>query len=170
MVLPIRDADDEMVAQLKAIRKLLGDNTLGQDVDLASVKPPRHALTPGSYVVQETADMEFSDADGTVTLQPGDSLPLVRYDSNADGSVMLLAVGAVDSQDVRYRVEVDDQRTVGGETNSPLGVLNDPFSFVENLGGAVQANRSVAYWAELDSSADAPVTLAARLHVEEVGE
>jgi len=166
----VRDAVDEIVKELRAVRRLLGDTDLsggGDDVDLTSVKTPRHALTAGSYVVAESADMKWANADGTVTVEPGDEVPLVRYDVEADAG-MLLAVGATDEQDVRYRVEVDDNRTVGGKTESPLGVLNDPFSFVDKLGGAIPASRTLIYYAELDASASASVDLAARIHVEEV--
>lgn len=162
------DNEDEMVRQLKAIRTLLGDGSLGGEVDLTSVKTPRRALEPGSYVTVESDEMDWSNEDGTVTVEPGDEVPLVKHYASGEQGVMLLAVGATDEQDVRYRAEVDDQRTVGGQTNSPLGVLNSPFSFVESLGGAIPANRSVAYYAKLDEDAPAPVDLVARLHVEEV--
>lgn len=166
----IRDNSDEIVEQLTAIRSLLGGGNLGSDVDLTSVKAPRHALTPGAYVVTETADMDYSNDDGTVTIEPGDSYPLVRYEATSTNGVMLLAVGATDEQDVEFYVEIDNRRVVGGRTNSPLGNLNSPFSFVEKLGGSIPAEHTVTYWAAVSPDAAGPVSLAARMHVEEATE
>lgn len=162
----ISDNSDQIVQLLTQIARntgSLGENGDGNGPD---VLIPRRPLSPGTYRVVESADMDWSNDDGTVTVPPGEEVPLVSYEFQAEQG-MLLAVGATDAQNVTYRVEVDRNRTVGGRTQSPLGVLNNEFSFVETLGGAIPAASTFAYYARLDESASAAVDLTARLHLEE---
>nr|6H82_b Chain b, Uncharacterized protein [Haloarcula hispanica icosahedral virus 2] len=129
----------------------------------------RVGLVPvNSYVTLETDDLDtdehpVTDA-GTVALEPGESAPIVRYDLGQPAAVY--AVGATDEANVEYELKVNNSKTVGGRTNSPLGVLNTPFSFVEKLGGAIPCETAATYWAHYSSDATGTVELAGRMHIE----
>lgn len=160
----ISDNEDEMVALLRKIAENTGTldqpeqtiNLNGQTADQRVGFIPANA-----FVTLETDDLENSDPDGTLTLSPGDTKAVVEY----SGQCAVYAVGCSDKQDVEYQLEVDG-RVVGGRMNSPLGLLNDPFSFVEKLGGAVPVEKRVRYVVNYDSEASGDIALAGRLMVE----
>lgn len=162
----VRDAVDQMAASLKRIEQHLAESELGGGGGGGGLR----TIDPASYVVKETDDLNGISEGGSVTLQPGETKTLVEARSQGGGGGLgLLAVGATDEPEVAYRLRVDDNRTVGGRTNSPLGLLNDPFSFVDALGGFIPASRYVEYEATLSSGASSSVDLAARLHVQMLG-
>lgn len=160
----IDDNDDKMVALLQQIAENTGDldqpdrtiNLNGQTAD------NRVGFIPAnSFYSFETDDLDGANANGTVTLSPGDTAVLVEY----DGKGALYAVGATDKQDVEYQLEIDNQLT-GGRTNSPLGLINNPFSFVQMCGGAVPIEDKARYIASYSAGASGDITLAARMLVE----
>jgi hypothetical protein len=118
------------------------------------------------YIVLETANLDEANDDGTVTLEPGDETALIRYDLGTP--VAVTAIGAVDHNDVTYYIRINNEKTIGGETNSPLGTVNAPFSFIEKLGAAIPAE-SLEYIARYDSAASGQIDLAARAHLEVIG-
>jgi len=165
----ISDNEDEAVQLLRQIAANTGDlGSLdsGDDIDIQgqSVTSRVGVIDPSSYVVLESDDLDDVDDSEAVTIQPGETEAIVRYESQVPFAV--LAVGATDEAGVSYRLEADNQRTIANETNSPLGLLNSPFSFVDKVGGAVSCESSCTYYATLDPSAPSPVDVAGRLHVE----
>ena len=121
-------------------------------------------IRPTSYRVFETSDMEEAGPGGTIQVNPGDRK--VFFDSgdlNSPG--FMLAVGAVDVKDVLFRLVVDGDRDVGGITNSPLGTINTPFSFVNEFGGAIPVFERVQYVAEIPEESNSSAELAARVHM-----
>lgn len=124
---------------------------------------PVGALDPRRYSIKETADLDDATEGGAIKLEPGDRETIVEAESS--NGVILMAVGAADKQDVRYRLYMDGQRTVGNETNSPLGTIHSPFSFYQMFGALLPANRRIEYQAQLDSDAPGPVELVGVLHV-----
>lgn len=101
-----------------------------------------------------------------MTIQPGESETIAEYESGGDYPINLLAVGATDRRDVSYRLVYDNDQTLGGWTQSPLGSVNDPFSFADVLGRTIPVEKRIRYEARLLDSADSSVDLAARLHTE----
>lgn len=121
-------------------------------------------IRPTSYRVFETSDMEASLDNGVIQISPGERE--VFFDTGSLTSPgFLLAIGASDSQDVSYRVVVDGDRDVGGVTNSPLGTINTPFSFVNEFGGAIPVFDRVQYVASMPESAQSSAEIAARAHM-----
>ena len=165
----VSDNMDEMVELLREISRNTGTptNEVSKDIDYNGVGPDQRVgfMDANSYVTVESANEDHANDDGSVTVEPGETVPLVSY---REGPFALAAVGATDAQDVSYALKRDDSRVVGGVTNSPLGILNRPFSFVENFGGVIPIETNVVYEAHLDESAGGPVDLAARLHVEQL--
>lgn len=164
----MKDVDDRMVQLLEQIAKNTG--SLDQPDKNITLKgqtaDSRVGLLPAqSYITVETSDLDDANADGTITLHPGETKALVKHTRQPKA---VYAVGASDASDVEYGLLADKQ-PVGGTTNSPLGLINDPFSFVDQLGGAVPCNNRAEYKAHLDSSATGPVDLAARMHLEVMG-
>ena len=121
-------------------------------------------INPNNYLIAETADLDDANDDGTITLEPGDTTPIVDVDR--DRPVAVLAVGANDVNDVRYQLYRDNSVVVGGTTNSPLGTLNSPFSFPNELGVSVPVEGRVQYRAHYPRDATGTVELAGRMHVE----
>lgn len=115
------------------------------------------------YLVLETADLDGANDDGTVTLEPGEEKTLIRYDQ--DATAALLALGANDAQNVIYTTRANGKKALGGKTHSPLGQVNFPFSFVDQLGAALPIE-SLEYRAKLMPDAEFDVRLAARAHLE----
>lgn len=167
----ITDNDDVMVRLLKQIAENTGGSSSGPrtEVTIEGESAPSRvgAIDPASYVIVETDDLDGVDNGSMVTAEPGDSVVLAEFTPDTPFSV--LAVGAVDEQGVQYELRADYQRTIGGRTNSPLGLINSPFSFAEATGGVVVCEQAVQYVAHYDKEATGPVDLAARLHVEVVG-
>lgn len=158
-------ADDSgVIEELQKLRAALGDVDAGQDVNVQG--RPLRTLRPGRYSIKETANLSDANDSGTVTIAPGDTATLARHTS--DNGTMLLAVGANDDPNVRYQLVVDSNRVVGGTTQAPLGTLTQPFSFVETLNGAIPADGTIEYRAEVDDDASAPVELAAIMHVDDL--
>lgn len=116
------------------------------------------------YVVVESDDLDTVDDGGTVTVAPGETKTIVRARTRRK-TMALLAVGANDESDVTYELVVDGDEIVGGATNSPLGLLNQPFSFIDTVGGAIPANSRIEYDVTLPEDASASVEMAGRLHV-----
>jgi len=178
---PLRDNEDEALRLLRQIAQGVGTGTgePQQEVDVdkttnisGQTADGRVGLIPvNGYVTLETDDLDADSypvtTGGTVKLEPGDSVPLVEYDLRQAAAIY--AIGATDEQDVEYELVVNDQKTVGGRTNSPLGVLNDPFSFVQVLGGAVPVQSSARYMAHYSASATGTIELAGRMHLEVMG-
>jgi len=124
---------------------------------------PVGAFDPRRYTIKETADLEDANESGAIELEPGEWTTIAEADSQ-DG-VILLAVGAADKRNVRYRLYMDDQRTIGNATNAPLGTIHAPFSFYEKFGALLPANRRIEYQAKLDDSVAESVELVGTLHV-----
>jgi hypothetical protein len=125
-------------------------------------------LSPSGFIITETSDLPESNSDGTVTLSPGEGpVTIAEREARGDAGLAVLAVGANDEQDVQYGLRIDRSKIVGGATESPLGVLNDPFSFVDRLNAVVPANQTVEYVAWYDDTASGDVDLAARLFTDE---
>lgn len=170
--LKIRDNIDRVVDLLEQIAKNTGSldgPDITEEITVEGQGPETRVgiIEPGAVVVQETADMDDANPDGTITLQPGESKAMVSH--RASAPFALLAAGAVDKADVEYQLKIDGGAPVAGTTQSPLGLINDPFSFVQKLGGAVGVEKSVVYLARLDESASSSVDLAARLYTEAMG-
>jgi len=162
----VDDAVDQMANSLKNIERFLATNDIGGGGSGASGSSHR-VLNPARYVVRETDDLENVASGGAITLQPGETKTLVNARALGDGGLGVMAVGAIDANDVQYQLVIDDDRVVGGTTNSPLGLFNDEFSFIEKLGGVLPAGKYVEYRATLSGNAGSPVRgLAARMHVE----
>jgi len=161
------DTDDEIVRLLRQIQANTSSSTepdVTKEVNLnGTTADERVGLIPArSYITVESDNLDHATDAGTVVLEPGDSVPIVEY---RDTAAAVYAVGATDKQDVEYTLEVDNA-TVGGRTNSPLGLLNEPFSFVNTLGGAVPVESSIEYVAHYDENADGTIEIVGRLHLE----
>jgi hypothetical protein len=164
----VRDSRDQMVALLQEIAANTQEDT-GPDLTQETTIEGSHSgdrvghLQPTQYILRESDNLDNSNTDGSVTVQPGEEEALVQIDLGSPFSV--LALGAQDAADMTYRLEVDGD-TVGSPTNSPLGVVTDPFSFVQSLGGAIPGEQRAVYYGKLDGSAGSSVDLAARIHGE----
>lgn len=165
----IRDNEDEMVRLLRQIAANTGslDDLDGPRNEITikgqSVKSRVGTIDPKNMVVVETDNMEGAESDGSMEVEPGETVTFVKYRGDP---FAVLAVGATDKTDVTYQLRVDGRTPIGGTTNSPLGALNDPLSFVDKLGGAPHAEQTVEYQAHLSSAASAPVYVVGRLYVE----
>jgi len=164
----VDDAIGQMARSLKNIERLLAKQEFGDSDEQVEGMGGRRPLDPASYGVRETDDLDGVDEGGTVTLQPGETKTLVDARSRS-GSLAILSVGATDQTNVSYQLVIDDKKVVGGTTNAPLGLLNDEFSFVDQFGGYIAAQRYAEYRATLDASASSSVELAARMHVQHGG-
>lgn len=163
------DSINTLVDEVRNIRQLLQNRMPGSrtDKDIRADLGRQRALTPGQYTVVETTD-NYDDStlnsDGSVSVAPGEEVELAVYRAGDNGG-LCLAVGANDANDVQYYMRVDSQHTVGGVMNSPLGLITSPFSFVQELDGAVPFNSRVSYVARVSSDSPETKNLAARLHV-----
>lgn len=164
MVIRIRDMLEEMQGRGANVDTGGADNTRPT---IEQRWGGLRVLSPSGFIISETSDLPNANSDGTVTLEPGDEQALVEYRSRGDTGVACLAVGANDVQDVQYGLRIDRSKVVGGRTESPLGVLNDPFSFVDSLNAVVPANDVIEYVAYYDASATGTVDMAARLYTDE---
>lgn len=166
----IDDDQDKMLDLLEVIARNTGGlsdlDEVQQDVTIESsnVNNRVGSIKPRDYVVVETADMDGANDDGTVTLEPGDTVRMASFRS--DSAFSVLAVGAYNQQGVEYVLRVDNDRSVGGVTQTPLGDIGAPFSFVEKAGGGVSCKKSIEYIARADADLADPVDVAARLHLE----
>lgn len=160
------DNFDRMVELLQDIRNILdgeGDSTNTQGP--AGLPTGLRPLTRSVYQIRETSDLpdDALNSNDAVEVQPGETKTIVRHE--VKGTAALMAVGATDAADCEYWVAVDEEVAGGGRTNSPLGSINDPFSYVDTLEGYVPANLRVEYKVRLDSSATSSVELVGRMYL-----
>jgi len=116
------------------------------------------------YRVYETSEMEAAGDNGLIQVDPGERVTFFDTGPLNDPG-FLMAIGATDEMDVEYRVEVDGDRSVGGFTNSPLGSINTPFSFIDEFGGAIPVFDRVQYTAQIPRESNSSAELAARAHL-----
>lgn len=168
----MQDHDDKTVELLgEILDELRGSGVGGDDVTInknvgtgSGGQSPVARIDPTRVIIIETAALEDSNPDGTITIQPGEKQKIVEYHTGGDHPINLLALGATDRQNVSYRVVYDNDQTLGGWTQSPLGAVHDPFSLVETYGLTIPVERRVGIEAMLSESADSSVDLIGRLH------
>lgn len=124
-------------------------------------------ISPVGYNVYETSSLEDSNSDGTITVKPGKPTPLATTGEMSSGGY-ILATGATHSADVKYYLQIDGDIIVGGETETPLGTTNDPFSFPEKFGAVIPASKSVTYYGYIPEDRNVQDDITARIHVDEV--
>lgn len=164
----MRDNEDLAVQYLREIRNELRGGISTDPQGRPSTLAGYRLLDRSSLVVRETSDLEMANDDGSISLTPGDETAIVAHEPASDQGCFVLAVGASDEQNVSYGLRVDDNYWFGGRTESPLGSINDPFSFVDALGAMIPAVSNVEYVAVYDPTASGDIELAARLFVEEI--
>lgn len=159
----VLDHQERQTELLTLIAEGVGALNDDQSATRAGLRP----LAPAQYVLQETDNLDHANPDGTATVSPGEQVRLIDYSARSDGGVALLALGATDQSDVEYALRLDNDRILGGWTNSPLGSVNDPFSFVDAYQAFAPAQSRIEYLARLDAGASSSVDLVARAHIEE---
>ncbi|MBZ6496023.1 hypothetical protein [Natrinema longum] len=125
-------------------------------------------MGPQQYIVSETSNLEDVNDDGSVTLEPGDEKTVVSQSlpRSSQQALALLAIGATDETDVQWALQIDDHTVGGGWTNSPLGLVNDPFSFVDEFQAIIPAEHKIEYVARYNPAASGSVDLVGRMHTE----
>jgi hypothetical protein len=153
----MRDNSDEMVALLEQVEQ----NTAGLGPTATPTEASKGESRP--FTVSETSHQPDADADGAVTVAPGESATLASYD--VVGVADLLAFGATDHGDSEYELVVDfDSRFA---TQSPLGLLNTPFSLRKELGYTYPADDKIEFKVNRASSATEAARYAGRIFVSE---
>lgn len=123
------------------------------------------AIHVRNYTLVESSGMEYANDDGTITVDPGEELALAEYEPASDTKRALLhAYGATDAQDVVYRLRYGGT-DISFTSESPLGGINDPFSFTEQLGAPLSAGSKTLTITALNDKTDA-IDLVARMHIE----
>lgn len=158
----ITDRVDQIVHELKQIKSALGV----PDKETNVYAGQRKKLLPRNYAVFETSDLDAANDDGTVTAEPGETVTLCEVEASQSEKINLLSVGASDEQDVKYFLEIDGKAVAGGQTESPLGLINSEFSFPREFDSSIPAEDSVRYRALRVHSAAGSVDLVARMHAE----
>lgn len=115
------------------------------------------------YMVIESSDFQWANADGSITVPAGQEETLVEYEPlNEDNRIFLHALGASNASDVEFRLRYGEN--ISFTTESSIGSINDPFSFTDKLGAPLTSQATVKYTAI--NSSDADVNLAGRMHLE----
>ena len=148
-------------------RPAIGEETALAMLTGASAGGKFDTIRPNNYNVYETSDMDEAAGNGLIQLDPGDEKVFLDTGS-LDDPGFLMAIGALDANAVEYRVQVDGDRNVGGYTNSPLGSINTPFSFIDEFGGAIPVLDRVQYVAQLPEGASSSVEIAGRAHLYQI--
>lgn len=168
---------DNMEAQTRLLQELvrmMGDKEFGldgpmQETEISGTQAAGHTLMdPRAYVVRESDDLDGLDPGDPVTLSPGETKTLVDFQSQNEEGFLLLAIGATDHNNVQYRLRLDDDFVMGGTTNSPLGVINNAFSFEDALGAAVPVDKYAEYEAHYSANGSGDINLAGRMHVQQL--
>lgn len=158
------DAVIELLAQIAENTSGSRDTNTTQDVTVegSEINKRQGVIPHGSVRVIETSDLDDANDDGTITLSPGEKATLVEYRGSASATY---AVGATDVAGVVYWLEVDGNPVIG-PTNGPLGTVPEPFSFIQNYGGAVPSSNRVAYKALYPDDQTGQIDLSSRIHLE----
>lgn len=119
-------------------------------------------IPAGRVLVHETSIQSNANPDGTVTIEPGEEKAVVRWART--GTVHLFALGSNDAPGLRFKLVVDEE--IIANTKSPLGTINDPFSFADKYDGPIEADSSVSY--RVENVGDSTRKMAGRLHMEVV--
>ena len=118
------------------------------------------------FRITETADLDAAGTDNQITIAPGEEKTVAEYEAQDPRRQMfLLALGATDRGSTDYQLYVDDDRKLS--TRSPLGEVNQPFSFLRELGFVYPAEQIIEYRLRRDSSAGSSADYVARMYVTE---
>lgn len=122
-------------------------------------------IRPDRFEVFDTSDLDGANELGSIVMEPGEKKVLAGIEGMEQGAYIMSA-GATDADDVRFALVVDGEYNVGGVTNSPLGSMNEPFSFVTRYGGVVPVTESAQYIAIYDEDGSGQVELTGRIDAE----
>lgn len=118
-----------------------------------------------SFTVVESSNMEWANDDGTVTCPSGEETTLVEYEPPSDANeVRIHALGAADATDMKYRLRYGGNE-ISFTAESPLGGINAPFSFTDDLGAPLSAGGSSIMFNAVNEGAE-DRDLAGRFYLE----
>ena len=158
---------DDILRELKLIKYGIGvsdDTTINQTSENIYAGK-RQKINPDNYIIRESDHLEYSNEGGSVTVQSGETRTICELYASSGLIINLLSVGATDEQNVRYALKMDGN-IVGGWTNSPIGLVNNPFSFVDEFGASLVAEESVQVIAKYEPESTGSVDLISRIHAE----
>lgn len=154
------DSDERMLELLAQIAQNTGSaqqETTQQRGQQSGPVP----IDPRRFHVVETPDLEDANPDGTVTIEPGETVELARYDATA---CHLIGVGAKTQRDVFYRLRADHEKNfAGGWRTMPFGTLGSPYSFVNELGLTFPIEEQIVYEAKLPDGIGSTVDISGKI-------
>lgn len=128
-----------------------------------SAGPRQPAIPFRDYLVIETSDLEAANPDGSITVPAGGEQVLCEYEPTGDDNRALLhTLGAADANDIQYRLKYGTNTSF--TTESPVGLITNPYSFTETAGAPLTTTSTFRYVAV--SSRDQDIDLAARMHIQ----
>ncbi len=123
------------------------------------------AIHVRDYTVIESAQLEDANDDGTITCPGGEETALIEFEPAGTGSRALLhAIGATDASGLEYRLRFGGN-DISFTAQSPLGGVNDPFSFTDELGKPLTAGSATLFFTAINNTEN-DIDLVARAHVE----
>lgn len=137
----IEDREQEIIDELRAIRANLGDEMVDSD-EIETVEVLENIKD--TVFLQETADLEESNENGSIHIGAGEIESLVEYKPATSERLSLKSVGASNIDGAQYRLIVGN-RTVIDWHNAPLGTYQDGFSFHDKLNSTLKIDRTVKY-------------------------
>ncbi|WIV67552.1 hypothetical protein [Natrialbaceae archaeon AArc-T1-2] len=151
-----------MVQLLEDIARNTGNIDVDVDNDNQSAQESLPiSIDPRDFLVIETPQLEGSNPDGTITIEPGEVVEIARFDTVP---CHLIGVGAKNQLDVVYRLEVDHQKSLaGGWRSMPLGTMGSPYSFVKELGVTFPVEDQIVYKAKLSEAAESTVDVSGKI-------
>lgn len=116
-------------------------------------------------VVVESSDFPEANDDGTITVPANEERGLIEYEpATGESRSQVHAIGATDAQGVQYRMRYGGEE-ISFTTESPLGQINEPFSFTEAFGKPLTAGAGTVQYTAVNSN-DQPIDLVGRMFVE----
>lgn len=116
-------------------------------------------------IVAETANLDNAKPDGTINCPDGELTTLAEYEPQTDNVELLVhAFGAADAKDCVFGINYNFT-DVAFSAESPLGGINDLFSFHDALGHPVTTGSGTASLV-VENRSGSDLDLAGRLIVE----
>ena len=116
-------------------------------------------MQPRNIVIEETSNLDDANSAGIVEIDPGETKTILDYRPKRD--VKLLATGATDQPDCTFELRHGSEIVYDSE--SPLGTVNEPFSFIDHYGEALDCQDDLQL--KVTNTGDSTRKFAGRWHI-----
>jgi len=116
-------------------------------------------MDPDTITIAETSDMDAATDSGVIEVPPNSEETILMYRTR--GQFALFAIGATDNQGCEFKLKHGEDTVY--QIESPLGQINDPFSFKDKYGDSLLCDKDLEY--VVQNNSDSTKEFVCRFHL-----